>query len=118
MTDIRELAHRAHLRLLAARRHRPDAKIPISTAFSLLLEHDPEYEPYRPRRTGRRRGPTKNPGIFTVQAIARTLGTTVGDLLGEPNASTRDLFTVAQRRTLRDAWRILRDALDLDDPSL
>ena len=63
--------------------------------------------------------PLRNPGVFTLQRIADSLETTVGDLLGEPGyEAPRDLLTAEERRTLRDAVAILRRLFDLDDPAI
>jgi hypothetical protein len=57
--------------------------------------------------------------VFTLQRLAVDLETTVGDLLGERGyESPRELLSAKQRRTLRDALRILRDLFDLDDPAI
>lgn len=116
-SDIRELAIRAHLRWMEYRRRHPGRSVPIGDALSRVLAHAPEYVPLHPRRS--KRAPIQNPGVFTVQAIATALETTVGDLLGEPaHVPPSELLTVEQRRMLRDATRLLRDLCDLDDPDL
>ena len=56
----------------------------ITPAMSRILENDDEYVPSRRRTPGKRRRPATNPSIRTIVNIARALGTTVGDLLGEP----------------------------------
>jgi hypothetical protein len=54
-----------------------------------------------------------------MKEIARSLGTTVGDLLGERGyVAMRDVLSPAERRKLRDAVRLLRDLFDLDDPAV
>jgi SOS-response transcriptional repressor LexA len=49
------------------------------------------------RLPGKKRAPTENPGIFTVQTSAERLGTTVGALLGEPGYD----ITQSDLRTFR-----------------
>jgi hypothetical protein len=57
--------------------------------------------------------------VFTLKEIARSLQTTVGDLLAEPGyEAPQELLSSEQRRTLRDAVALLRDLFDLDDESL
>jgi hypothetical protein len=52
--------------------------------MSRILENDDDYMPYRERTHGKRQRPVTNPTLKTMVVIARALGTTVGDLLGEP----------------------------------
>jgi hypothetical protein len=114
--QMQALARRVHLRILQYRRRHPRGPGVIDDTMSRILEHEPEYVPYRARR-GAGRAPLANPGIFTVQRIAETLETTVGDLLNEKGyQAPRDLLTDQQRRTLRDAVRILVDLFDLRAP--
>lgn len=117
--DIRKLARRIHQRWLEYRRRYPGRSVPIDDTLSRILEHDPAYRPPRARITANRRAPLRNPGIFTVQAIATSLQTTVGDLLGERGyTAVRDALTASERRKLRDAVALLRDTFDLDDIAL
>jgi hypothetical protein len=117
--SIRDLAARIHERWTEYTRRHPGMSVPISDSMSRILEHAPEYKPPRRRGSMRMRSLLQNPGIFTMQRIAESLETTVGDLLGEPGyESPRDLLTVEERRTLRDAVSILRKMFDLDDPSI
>lgn len=117
--DITTLARRVHERWLAYRRRHPGMSIPVDDTLSRLFEHVPEYIPHRERSPQRQERASKSPGIFKLQKVAETLGTTVGDLLGEPGyESPRELLSLEQRRTLRRAMRMLRDLFDLDDESL
>jgi hypothetical protein len=117
--DMRTLAQRVHRRWLEFRRRNPGMSVPIGDTLSRILEHAPGYQSPRKRAPFRQRQPLRNPGIFTVQEIAATLETTVGDLLGEPGyASVRDFVTPADRRKLRDALALLSDLFDLQDQSL
>lgn len=117
--NIVQMARRIHLRLKQYRRRHPNRGPKIGDVLSRILLHDPTYIPTRPRTTAPRRPPLENPGVFTLQQIADSLGTTVGDLLGEPgHLSPLDFVTRDQRRTLLDAVAILRDLFDLDDPTL
>jgi hypothetical protein len=117
--DIRALAKRIHRRWLEYRRRYPGMSVPISDTLSRILEHEPDYRPLRPRSPSRQRPVLQNPGIFTLQQVADALGTTVGDLLGEPGyASIRDVVSRADRRKLREAVALLRNLFDLDDETL
>jgi hypothetical protein len=117
--DIRGLAKRVYLRWREYQRRHAGMSLPVETTLSRLFEHVPEYKPHRPRRTRRQNRSAKAPGVFKLQKIATSLETTVGDLLGEPGyEAARDLLSIAQRRTLRDAVRLLRDLFDLEDVSL
>ncbi len=117
--NIRDLAARVYLRLLQYRRRHPDARSPIGSDMSRILENEPRYQPYRTRSDSKRRKPSVSPSVFTVQRIAESLGTTVGDLLDEPaHRSPAEHRTPEQRRTMRDAIGILRGLFDLDDPEL
>jgi SOS-response transcriptional repressor LexA len=86
----------------------------VTTDMSRILEHDPSYQPYRPRRADRKRGPTENPGIFTVKGIATYLDTTVGHLLGEPGYE----LTIEDRRRLRDLVQFLTRVFRLESPEV
>lgn len=117
--DMRALARRVHLRWLAYRRRHAGMSVPINDTLSRILEQDPDYRPPRPRVAAGQRRPLRNPGVFTLKEVARTLQTTVGDLLAEPGyEAPRELLSREQRRTLRDAIVLLRDLFDLDDESL
>jgi hypothetical protein len=117
--DMRTLAQRVHRRWLEFRRRNPGMSVPIGDTLSRILEHAPGYQSPRKRAPFRQRQPLRNPGIFTVQEIAATLETTVGDLLGEPGyVSVRDFLSPAERRKLRDALALLSDLFDLEDESL
>lgn len=114
-----DLAYRVHLAWLRYRRRHPAMSVPIDNTLSRILEQVPAYRPARRRSETRRARPTINPGVFTMQRVAAALETTVGALLGEPGyESAVELVTVGQRRTLRDALRILRELFDLDDPTI
>lgn len=117
--DVSALAKRVHERWLAYRRRNEGASIPVSDTLSRLFDHVPEYVPHRERSPERQDRSAKSPGVFKLQQVAEALETTVGDLLGEPGyEAPRELLTVAQRRTLREATNILREFFDLDDESL
>jgi hypothetical protein len=119
LARMRAFAARVNVRMQEYRRNHPGQSVPIDDTLSRILEHDPEYTPPRPRTRRSGRPPLLNPGIFTVQAVAEALETTVSDLLAEPqHVSPRDLLTPEQRRTLRDATGILRALFDLDDPTI
>lgn len=118
-SDIRKLARRIHQRWLEYRRRNPGRSVPIDDTLSRILEHDPEYRPPRRRTASGDRPPLRNPGIFTIDAIAKSLQTTVGDLLGERGyIAARDALTLAERRKLREAMTLLRERFDLDDLAL
>ncbi|HEX2123571.1 MAG TPA: S24 family peptidase [Thermoanaerobaculia bacterium] len=117
--DIRALAARVYQRWLVQRRRQPGKSVPVDDTLSRLFEHVPEYRPGRRRSAERQNRPSKSPGIFKLQQIAEMLDTTVGDLLDEPGyRAPRELLSLSQRRTLRDAARILHDLFELDDPAL
>jgi hypothetical protein len=117
--DMRGLAARVHRRWAEYRRRHPGMSVPISDTLSRILEHADDYRPLRRRSEQRQRPQLQNPGVFTLQDVADALQTTIGDLLDEPGyRSIRDLVPAANRRTLRDAFAILRELFDLDDPSL
>lgn len=117
---IPELAERVHQRWQEYRRRYPGRSVPINDTLSRIFEHAPDYLPMRERSSSRKtRPPMKNPGVFTVQKVADALGTTVGDLLGEPGyEAPRDLLTPEQRRSLKAVTLMLRDLFDLDDPTI
>ena len=116
--EMRDLARRVFQRWQSYRVRNPGRSVPISDALSRIMAHEPDY-PRRQRASTNPRPPLTNPGIFTVQQIAHDLETTVGDLLGEPGyVAAHNLVTEEQRRTLRNAVRILTDVFDLRDPRL
>src|SRR4051794_3789189 len=120
--------HQAAMQALAVRirerraeweRAHADRRIPITDTVSRILMYDERYTPPRPRQAAHVRPALKNPGIFTIAAIARELGTTVGDLLGEPQANRpKDALTIEQRRVLRGVLELLWQLFDLGDPAL
>lgn len=118
--QIQQLARRMNERRQEHWRRTGGRRVPITPAMSRILEHDPSYEPYRPRSAKRdARRPYVNPGIFTVQAIATSLGTTVGDLLGEPGPrSPRDVLNPDERQALRRLLSAVWRLFDLGDPAL
>ena len=82
--DIKALAKTINRRREEYNRLHPSRPVRITPAMSRILENDDEYVPSRRRTPGKRRRPATNPSIRTIVNIARALGTTVGDLLGEP----------------------------------
>src|SRR5260221_5171744 len=117
--DIITLAKRVHLRWLEYRRRNPGSSVPVADALSRLFELVPEYQPPRERSALRKTRSSKSPGVFKLQEVADALGTTVGDLLGEPAyASATDLIPRAHRRQLRHVVARLRELFDLDDETL
>ena len=82
--DIKALAKAINRRRQEHNRLHPDRPIRITPAMSRILENDDEYLPYRERTRGKRQRAVVNPSLKTMVNIARALGTTVGDLLGEP----------------------------------
>ncbi|HEX7154232.1 MAG TPA: S24 family peptidase [Thermoanaerobaculia bacterium] len=117
--DIASLARRVYDRWVEYRRRHHGMSVPVDHTLSRLFEHVPEYRPHRPRGAERQDRAAKIPGVFKLQQVADALETTVGDLLGEPGYERpRELLTPAQRRTLRDATRILTELFDLDDDAL
>lgn len=110
---MRAIAKRLNRRCTEAR----DAirgRVVITSMMSRILEHDDEYLPYRPRKSGKQREGVLNPGVFTLQRIAQDLDTTVGDLLGEKPK----LLTLAQRRDLRRCVVFLVRLFDLNAPEV
>lgn len=80
--DVRALAKAINRRRQEYNRLHPERPVAVTPAMSRILENDDEYVPYR-ERTARQRRPVTDPRISTIVEIARRLGTTVGDLLGE-----------------------------------
>jgi len=78
------LAKAIHAAILTYNRAHPVNPYAIDDRTSRILENDRDYHPPRKRTRRKDREPTLNPGIFTVQAIADALETTIGELLGEP----------------------------------
>lgn len=87
------LGKAVHAALRAYKLRDPHRSFNVEDDASRILENDPDYHPPRPRAENKKRPPTRNPGIFTVRALASRLGTTVGELLGEPGyeITTNDL---------------------------
>jgi hypothetical protein len=113
--DARAMAKRINRRRQEYNRAHPDHPVRITPAMSRILELDEEYVPYRGRRSARRpRASAVNPTIATLVTIARALGTTVGDLLGEPAYQ----LSLTDRRRLRELLRYLEDRFDLNAPEL
>jgi len=80
--DIRALAKAINRR--RAELERADRRVPITPVLSRILEADPDFTPYRPRKKVRVRNcQSKNPTIGSLVEIAASLDTTVGALLGE-----------------------------------
>lgn len=114
---ISDVANRIHRRWEEYRRRHPDRSVPIDDTLSRIMRHPRDYTAKRTRRSPR--APLLNPGIFTIQRIADSLETTVGDLLGESGCeSPREWLTSEERGTLREAVRILTLLFDLDDPAI
>lgn len=112
--DIKALARTINRRREEHNRRYPDRPLLITSSLSRILENDDDYVPYRARADNKRRRPAVNPGIATLVEIASTLGTTVGDLLGERAYRV----TTAERRKLRDFVRWLTTLFDLEAPDL
>ena len=112
--DIKALARTINRRREEYNQRHPDHPLPITSALSRILENDEEYVPYRSRAGNKRRRPAANPGIATLVEIATQLGTTVGDLLGEPTHR----MTTYERRKLREFVRWLTALFDLDAADL
>ena len=84
--DITELAKRLH-RCIAEYNETHDDRLPITSAMSRILEHDPSYVPYRPRRANRvREKLTGKLALQTIARIAEHVGVSVGYLIGEQEA--------------------------------
>lgn len=86
----------------------------IDDTASRILENDPLYRPRRRRAVNKLRGPVQNPGIFTVEDIARRLHTTVGFLLGERGFD----ITLDDRRRMREFVVYLTERFHLRDVEL
>jgi hypothetical protein len=99
--DVVTLAKRINQRREEWNRLHPDRPVRVSSAMSRILENDPDYLPYRERRAGKRQRPVLNPTVSTLVQIASALGTTVGDLLGEPMP-----LSPAEEKMLRDFIRM------------
>ena len=113
--DVVALAKTINRRRQEYNRLHPDHPAAITPAMSRILENDDEYIPYRTRKAARsRRYASVDPSISTLVEIAAALGTTVGDLLGEPAYR----ITVADRRRLRDFVRYLTALFDLESRDL
>jgi len=117
--SMRALAVRIRRRRAEWERAHPGYRIPISDTVSRILSHDDRYEPKWQRRAAATRRPLLNPGVFTLAAIARELGTTVGDLLDEPRVNRpQDALTLQQRRALRSLVETIWQLFDLGDPAV
>ena len=101
--DVVALAKRINQRREEFNRLNSDRPVRLTSAMSRILENDPDYLPYRPRAAGKRQQPVKNPSVRTLVQIAAALGTTVGDLLGEP----RPMLAPYEVKVLRDALHTL-----------
>lgn len=112
--DIRVLAKRINQRRQEFAATHPRKSIPITDTLSRILEYDDAYVPPRKRTRTAIRRPLQSPGVAVLMEIADDLGTTVGDLLGEP----RTTITAHDRRVLRAAVRILTRVFDLNNPSV
>src|ERR1041384_2615505 len=82
--DIVALAKRINQRREEWNRLHPGRRVRVSSAMSRILANDPDYLPYRESDAAKKQRPVGNPTVRTLVQIAATLGTTVGDLLGEP----------------------------------
>jgi hypothetical protein len=112
--DIVSLAKAINRRRLEFKETYTNEMFKRDGAVSRILENDPDYKPHRPRRSGKKRGPVVNPGIFTVKDIADRLHTTVGTLLGETGFE----ITIDDRRRMRDFVTFLSQRFALNDPRL
>lgn len=108
--DSQAMAKRINRRRQEYNREHPDRPLRITPAMSRILELDDEYIPYRGRRSPRRPRAAANPTIATLVTIARALGTTVGDLLGESAYQ----LSQTDRRRLRELVRYLEERFDLN----
>jgi len=84
-----------------------DRRLPITPEMSRILENDDEYVPYRKRRSARSNR-VRDPRLSTVVEIARSLGTTVGDLLREPPHTS---FGPADFEIIKTFLRFIADRL-------
>jgi hypothetical protein len=82
--DVVALAKRINQRREEWNQLHPEQPVRITGVMSRILENDPDYLPYRRRDPAKKQRPVLNPSVRTLMAIADVLGTTVGDLLGEP----------------------------------
>ena len=93
--DVVALAKRLHRRIEEHDDLHGHRSLAITPAMSRILENDPDYIPRRARDAGKKQQPVRNPSIRILVEIANALGTTVGDLLGEPwpvSPAERELF--------------------------
>jgi hypothetical protein len=109
--DIVALAKRIGQRREEWNRLHPDAPVRVSSVMSRILENDPDYIPYRPRAGKKRHRASRNPSVRTLAAIADVLGTTVGDLLGEPF-----ILAPTDRAMVAEGVRAIREFLQQIDP--
>ncbi|MEA2462616.1 MAG: Peptidase S24-like [Acidobacteriota bacterium] len=108
--QARALAKAVHAAVQAYNRRSPLEPFAIDDATSRILENDPDYHPPRRRMENKKRPPTENPGIFTVQAIAERLGTTIPELLRQ----RLDEVTSSDLRTFRWIADYLQLRFDLE----
>ncbi|HEX7154984.1 MAG TPA: hypothetical protein VF618_26140 [Thermoanaerobaculia bacterium] len=117
--DIVSLSNRVYDRWVEYSRRHAGRMVKMDHALSRLFEHVERYAPHRKRAARRLDRAAKIPGVFKLQEIADALETSVGDLLGEPAyQGPREFLTPAERRTLRDAAKIIIDIFDLKDEAL
>ncbi|HEY4639923.1 MAG TPA: hypothetical protein VII75_01145 [Thermoanaerobaculia bacterium] len=79
------LAKRLH-RCIAEYNDTHDDRLPITPAMSRILEHDPSYVPYRPRRVNRVRRGLERVALQSIVEIADHVGVSVAYLIGEEEA--------------------------------
>jgi len=108
--DIVALAQAINRRREEFNRRHPDRPVIVTSAMSRILENDPDYIPYRQRKTVRRRRAAMNPSVSVIATIAETLDTTVGALLGERAYR----ITNADRQRVREFVRYLTTLFQLD----
>jgi hypothetical protein len=108
--DITELAKRLH-RCIAEYNDTHDDRMPVTSAMSRILEHDPSYVPHRPRRANRlRKKLAGNVGLQTIARIAEHVGVSVGYLIGEAEA-----LSTFDRQKLNAIGRFLVDRFPAPD---
>ena len=105
--DVVALAKRIGQRIEQLDEANPGQRVRITPAMSRILENDPDYLPYRKRAPSKRQRPVTNPSACTLVEIASALGTTVGDLLGEPWP-----MSPAERGMLARTVYIIRQLID------
>jgi hypothetical protein len=104
------LARRVHARWREFEARHHGRRVPVGDTLSRILEHDPEYEPFRPRSQTKRRSLLRNPGVFTLKKLTTELETTVGDLLGEPayERPLGDVLSPGTRRSFQEIAQFLK----------